>query len=163
MKTSLRCLLAAGLFTSSVVVAQARIERVIEKSFPVTAAGLLRVETHGGAIRVMPSNDSVVRVTARQKINATTEAEADELLKKLELTFDQTGNDVRVFAKYERQPSGFRFRSWPPVHVEFEVTVPSDCVISIDADANRSALNHMRVTFKAEIDPSEALLTHLAA
>jgi nicotinamidase-related amidase len=46
---------------------------------------------------------------------------------------------------------------------EFEVTVPSDCVISIDADANRSALNHMRVTFKAEIDPSEALLTHLAA
>ena len=125
MKTSLRCLLAAGLFTSSVVVAQARIERVIEKSFPVTAAGLLRVETHGGAIRVMPSNDSVVRVTARQKINATTEAEADELLKKLELTFDQTGNDVRVFAKYERQPSGFRFRSWPPVHVEFEVTVPA--------------------------------------
>lgn len=46
---------------------------------------------------------------------------------------------------------------------EFEVTVPSDCVISIDADANRSALNHMRVTFKAEIGPSEALLTHLAA
>jgi nicotinamidase-related amidase len=46
---------------------------------------------------------------------------------------------------------------------EFEVTVPSDCVISIDADANRSALKHMRVTFKAEIDPSEALLTHLAA
>jgi hypothetical protein len=46
---------------------------------------------------------------------------------------------------------------------EFEVTVPSNCVISIDADANRSALNHMRVTFKAEIDPSEALLTHLAA
>lgn len=46
---------------------------------------------------------------------------------------------------------------------EFEVTVPSDCVISIDADANRSALHHMRVSLKAEIDSSEALLTHLAA
>jgi nicotinamidase-related amidase len=46
---------------------------------------------------------------------------------------------------------------------EFEVTVPSDCVISIETDANRSALNHMRVALKAEIDPSVALLTRLAA
>jgi nicotinamidase-related amidase len=46
---------------------------------------------------------------------------------------------------------------------EFEVAVPSDCVISIDAGANRSALNHMRVTLKAEISPSGTLLTDLAA
>jgi nicotinamidase-related amidase len=46
---------------------------------------------------------------------------------------------------------------------EFEVAVPSDCVISIDADANRSALNHMRATLKAEISPSGAILTQLAA
>jgi nicotinamidase-related amidase len=46
---------------------------------------------------------------------------------------------------------------------EFEVTVPSDCVISIHADANRSALTHMRVALKAEVDPSTILLTRLAA
>ena len=125
MKSSLRVLLAAGLVSASMVIAHARVDRVVEKSFPVTGAGVLRVETHGGAIRVSPSNDSVVRVTAKQRINASNDAEADELLKKLELTFDQSGNDVRIQSKYERQPSGFRFRSWPPVQVDFEITVPA--------------------------------------
>jgi DUF4097 and DUF4098 domain-containing protein YvlB len=64
-------------------------------------------------------------VTARQRIRAGSEQEADELLKKLELTMEQDGNDVRAIARYERQPAGSRFRSWPPVHVDFEVTVPA--------------------------------------
>ena len=125
MNSSLHCLLIAGLAFVSTVVAHARIDRVVEKSFSVTSAGVLRVETQGGAIRVAPGNNSAVRITAKQKINASTDAEADELLKKLELTFEQDGNNIRVFAKYERQPSGFRIRSWPPVQVDFEITVPA--------------------------------------
>jgi hypothetical protein len=125
MNSSLRFLLAAGLASASVLVAHARIERVMEKTFPVSGAGTLRVETQGGAIRVMPSTGSEVRITATQKINASTEAEADELLKKLELTFEQTGNTVRVTSKYERQPSGFRWGSWPPVQVDIAVTLPA--------------------------------------
>src|SRR5687767_7680578 len=101
MNSSLRVLCSA-LFVSTALLAQARIDRTVEKSFPVTAAGTLRVETQGGEIRVSPSNDSVVRITAKQKIRADSEAEADELLKKLELTFEQNGNDVRVISKYER-------------------------------------------------------------
>jgi hypothetical protein len=67
-----------------------------------------------------------VRITARQKIKADSEAEADELLKKLELTFEQSGNDVSAGAKYESRPPGFRFGSWPPVSVDFRVTVPAN-------------------------------------
>lgn len=126
MNSSLRFLLAAGLLASSAIVASAAIERTVEKSFPVSGAGTLRVETQGGAIRVTPSNESAVRVVARQKIRASTDTEADELLKKLELTFEQNGNDVRVVSKYERRPSGFRFGSWPPVNVDIEVTLPAN-------------------------------------
>lgn len=125
MNTSLRCFALAGLLTSSALVAHARIDRVVEKSFTVSGAGTLHLETQGGEIRVMPSNDSVVRVTAKQKIKANSEAEADDLLKKLELTFEQSGNDVRAISKYEKQPSGFRFGSWPPVQVDFVVSVPA--------------------------------------
>lgn len=125
MKTPLRWLLAVCLVSGVGAIAYARVDRVVEKNFAVTGDGILRVETHGGEIRVVPSSDSAVRIRARQKINARTDAEADELLQKLELTFEQTGNDVRVFAKYEKRPTGFRFRSWPPVHVDFEITVPS--------------------------------------
>lgn len=125
MNSSTRSLLAAGLLAFSTVVASAAIEREIQKSFPVSGVGTLRVETQGGGIRVMPSNDGMVTVTARQRIKAATEAEADDLLKKLELTMEQAGNDVRVVSKYEKRPSGFRFASWPPVEVDVIVSVPA--------------------------------------
>lgn len=125
MNSSLHLFCSAGLLVASACLAQARVDRTVEKSFPVTAAGTLHVETQGGEIRVSPSNDSVVRITAKQRIQANSEAEADEVLKKLELTFEQNGNDVRVISKYERQPAGFRRGSWPPVNVDIIVTVPA--------------------------------------
>ncbi|WP_414661365.1 DUF4097 family beta strand repeat-containing protein [Horticoccus sp. 23ND18S-11] len=125
MKISIRHLVFAGLMSASVLVAHARIERVVEKSFPVSGAGTLRVETQGGGIRVTPAADNVIRVTVTQRINASTEAEADELLKKLELTFEPAGNDLRVVAKYEKKPIGFTWGSWPPVAVDLAVSLPA--------------------------------------
>lgn len=119
----LRLVLTAALAFAPVA-AFAAIERVVEKTFSVNGPGVIRVETHGGGIRVETSRDPAVKVTARQTIRAKTEAEADELLKKLELTMEQAGNDVRVVARYERQPAGFRLSGWPPVGVEFVVAVP---------------------------------------
>jgi nicotinamidase-related amidase len=46
---------------------------------------------------------------------------------------------------------------------DFEVAVPSDCIISLDADRNRSALEHMRATLKADIQPSRKILFARAA
>jgi hypothetical protein len=45
MSTSLRLLMTAGLLSASILTAHARIERVVEKSFSVDGAGLLKVET----------------------------------------------------------------------------------------------------------------------
>lgn len=46
---------------------------------------------------------------------------------------------------------------------EFEVAVPADCVVSLDADRNRSALAQMRITLKADTDPSTRIIDTLAA
>ncbi|MBC7367049.1 MAG: hypothetical protein H7343_09605 [Undibacterium sp.] len=113
--------LAVGLALSP---AQAKIERIVEKSFTVTPGGTLRIETDGGAIRVQTSTDSVVKITARQKIRANSESEADELLKKLELNFEAQGSDVTATAKYERPTMGVRWGN-RPVEVDFVVTVPA--------------------------------------
>ncbi|MBL9203132.1 MAG: DUF4097 family beta strand repeat protein [Opitutaceae bacterium] len=123
MNSALRLTFAALLTVA--VSAHAKIERTVEKTFAVNGAGLLRAETFGGAIRVTPGADQQVRVVVKQTIKADTDAQADELLKKLDLTLEQEGNDVRLMAKYERAPSGFRWGSWPPVQVAFEVTVPA--------------------------------------
>ena len=46
---------------------------------------------------------------------------------------------------------------------EFAVAVPADCIVSLDSDRNRAALEHMRVTLKADIQPSGKVLSRQAA
>jgi hypothetical protein len=125
MISLLRLASTASVLALSVSVAAAAIERTVEKTFNVTGHGTLRVETQGGGIRVEPSSGSTVKVTAKQRIRANSDSEADELLKKLELTIEQEGNNVRVVSRYERKPSGWSWSSWPPVNVDFVVTVPA--------------------------------------
>ena len=43
---------------------------------------------------------------------------------------------------------------------DFVVVVPSDCTLSLDADRNRSALEHMRVTLKADTRSSPNIFAH---
>ena len=125
MKNISRFLLAAGWLAIVPLAAHAKIERTVEKTFTVQAGGKLHLETQGGAINVTRGGDGVVKITARERIRADNEAEADDLLKKLDLAFEQTGNDVSAIAKYESRVSGFHWGSWPPVQVDFIVTVPA--------------------------------------
>jgi DUF4097 and DUF4098 domain-containing protein YvlB len=115
------------LFAGPLVLdADAKIERTVEKSFTVQPGGTLKVETNGGGIRVEAAAGDTVKIVIHQKIDATSEAEADALLKDLTLTLEQQGADVTAIAKYDRdRPSSwFKWGSWPPVRCEFAVTVP---------------------------------------
>ncbi len=119
-------LLAAGLMTALTANARPVITRVVEESFTVQPGGELTVETSGGDVKVRPGSDDRVHIIARQKIRASSESEADKLMEKLTFKLEQSGNDVTAYAKYEKPLSGFRFRSWPPVQVSFEITVPAN-------------------------------------
>lgn len=127
MKKPLSFLLVAGVLAMIPLAAQAKIERMVEKTFTVQPGGTINLETQGGDIRVMPGADNQVQIKAREKIHASTDAEADALLEKLTLTMEQSGNDVTAVAKYPNRSGGFHFRSWPPVQVSFDVTVPAHC------------------------------------
>ncbi len=118
-------LVAAGLLAVLPLSAHAKIERQVQKTFTVQPGATLKVETQGGDIRVKAGTDGQVHVTALQKFRTNSEAEADEILKKLELTIEQQGSDVTASAKYAKKTAGFNFGSWPPVQVDFEITVPA--------------------------------------
>jgi hypothetical protein len=126
MKSPLRFLLVTGLLVAAAIPAHAKVERTIEKTFTVQPGGNLHVETQGGNISVQPSTDGTARIIAREKIRATSQADADEILKKLELTMEQSGNAIYAAAKYETTFSGFHLGSWPPVQVDFVITIPAD-------------------------------------
>lgn len=117
--------LSALLLLAFPILAHAKIVRTVEKAFPVEPGGNLKITTQGGDIRVQTADIKEVRITARQNIQAGSEKEADERLEKLALSFEQKGNDVTAEARYTERSFGFHFRSWPPVQVDFIVTIPA--------------------------------------
>jgi DUF4097 and DUF4098 domain-containing protein YvlB len=122
MKT-ITCFLTLGLFAITPVALHAKIVRTVEKTFTVQPGGTFRGSTQGGNFTIRSGDVGTVEVTARQTIRAGSDKEADELLADLTLRLEQEGNDVVAEAKYDRKASWGR-KSWPPVSVDFTVTVP---------------------------------------
>jgi hypothetical protein len=113
---------SAAILASS---AQAKIERVVEKTFSVQPGGLLTIETQGGFVRLETNDGPEVKVTAKEKFRTDSETEADNISKRLKLSIEQNGNDVSGTAKFEgERAGGFHWGSWPPVEVDFVVSLP---------------------------------------
>lgn len=115
----------AALSSLTAPSAQARIDRDVTKTFTVAAGGKLDVATAGGGIRIRTGGSDQVKVVAHEHIRAGSDAEADEVLKGLELTIGQTAAGVSAVAKYPTTQHLWHFGSWPPVQVDFEVVVPA--------------------------------------
>jgi hypothetical protein len=115
----------APLALAGALPVHATIDRTIEKTFTVSAAGTIVLETEGGSLQVVSGPDGAVRIVAREKIHARSEAEAESLLQDLDLNFEQTGDRVRASSKYRQRTGIFHRGSWPPVQVDFVATVPA--------------------------------------
>jgi hypothetical protein len=126
-------LLLLGVLMALPAALQAKIVRTVEKNFTVQPGGNLKAVTFGGSIKVKSADSPEVRVVATETFSrASTEQEADEILKDLVLTLEQSGNDVTVTAEYPNRPRGFSFGSWPPVQVSLEITVPRSCNLTLN-------------------------------
>jgi DUF4097 and DUF4098 domain-containing protein YvlB len=126
-----KCLLAASTaLTVLASVASAKIEREVERTFQVQPGVHVNLSTLGGNITVTSTTDAEVKIVAKEHIRTNSDAEADELLKKLNLTFEQKGDTVSATAEYQSS-MGFHFGSWPPVEVEFEVRVPVSASVDL--------------------------------
>jgi hypothetical protein len=78
-----------------------------------------------------------VSVTARERIRASTEAEADDVLNNLDLVIEQAGSDITATARYDSRPLGWHFGEWPPVQVDFTVTVPAGFATDLKTSGGR--------------------------
>lgn len=155
--TAAACILAAVTATAS-----AKIERTVEKSFQVQPGAHFTASTSGGEIRVTPSADSVIKVIAKEHIRAGSQAEADALLEKLDLVIEQHGNDVVATAAY-KDGVGLHFGSWPPVQVDFVVTVPSRTSVDLKTSGGDVAVGDLDGSVKARTSGGEIELGKIGA
>jgi hypothetical protein len=152
-----RLLAAAGLLAAGTATASAKVERSVEKSFLVNPGVHLRVATSGGEIRVDPLAGNVVRVVAREHVRASSEADADLVLQNLDLVIEQRGNDVVATASY-RGDGNFHFGSWPPVEVDFIVTVPPSASVDLKTSGGDIAVGDLEGTVLARTSGGEIKL-----
>lgn len=125
MKPLLLPVLAAALSAFLAIPVHATVDRSITKTFTVQPTGQVRVATFGGNIEVRVSPDAVASVKAVERIHAGSDAEADKIVQKLALSIEQHGAEIDCSAEYPDHGMGFHFGSWPPMEVEFVVTVPA--------------------------------------
>ena len=148
MKSLNRLLLLAVTLTTPLALF-AKITRNVDKTFVVQPGGHFKAITQGGDIVIKTSDVPEVRIRAKQVIHASTEKEADEILSKLTLTLEQTGNDVTAESKYEKRGVGTWFGSWPPVNVSFEVTVPKNFNLNLNTSGGDIAVESLTGNVRA--------------
>jgi DUF4097 and DUF4098 domain-containing protein YvlB len=81
-------------------------EEVVSKAFQTGAAPQIVVELFSGPIAVTRGDDGAVAAEVTKRGGGETEADAAEMLKKIEVTLEQDGDRVRVAAKI---PAGGQF------------------------------------------------------
>ena len=146
---SLLPLLTLGALLASPALLQAKITRTVEKTFAVQSGGNFKAATQGGDITIRTADTTEVRILVKQVIRASSEQEADEILAKLTLTLEQTGNDVLAEAKYEKRTGGSWFGNWPPVSVSFDVTVPKNFNLNLNTSGGDITAGSVRGNVRA--------------
>ena len=146
------CVLLAA-FTAA---ASAKIERTVEKTFQVQPGVRVTVSTYGGEIRIESSSEGTVKVVAKEHFRADSEAEADEIIKKVDLTIDQHGGEVVATA--ETKGMGFHFGGSHDVHIDFVVTVPASASVELKTSGGDIVVGDLGGTVHARTSGGEVKL-----
>jgi hypothetical protein len=142
-------LIAFGALLATPSLLEAKITRIVEKTFTVQAGEHLRASTQGGDITIKTHDSNQVRMVAKQVVRASSEAEADEILARLTLKLEQNGKEVLAEAKYEKSGPRSWFGSWPPVSVSFEVTVPRNFNLNLNTSGGNIGVASLRGDVRA--------------
>ncbi len=81
----------------------ASIEDTIDKSFTVDPGGTLKVDTKRGSIEVEGHRGNTVEVKVIREVKTSNKEEAQEILEKFPVEFEQRGDDVFITATYEER------------------------------------------------------------
>ncbi len=105
----------------------AQATRPVSATYPVTGPAKVFISNHSGAIRVVPWDEQVVRVSAQISVGAETTAMAERLAQLVEVTGNHIGDRIEVRTKYPTvdPPSNVGFGT------EIEVNVPATASVEI--------------------------------
>ena len=152
--------LTLGILLAAPALLPATIIRNVEKTFTVHPGGHFKAVTTGGDITIKTADIGEVRITAREVVRDSSEAEADVLLKKVDLRLEQSGDNITAEAKYESSGLHVAGETWheklglhwggPPVTVSFIVTLPLKFNASLHTSGGDIAVANLTGNVRAQ-------------
>jgi len=132
MKSSLGCFLClsaviTGCCIQSGCWGRAKYEKTEHLSAPMSAGGILDVETNYGSITVIGGDVTECTVTAEICARAPSEEEAQELAEEVKIQIETLGKTVKIWAKKPRLKNN---RS---ISVDFDITVPKETSVECES------------------------------
>ncbi|HRE81788.1 MAG TPA: DUF4097 family beta strand repeat-containing protein, partial [Opitutaceae bacterium] len=140
-----------ALFTLIASTSLAKVERVIEKSFPAEGVGKILVKSYGGDIEVKTvPGATTVSVLAKQVINAKSAQVADEIAAQHTVEIVQTGNEVSARFGFGEKAGRWTGKGKQPMAVDFEITAPTSVSVDVSTTGGHIEIGDLEGAVKAE-------------
>jgi hypothetical protein len=139
--------LGAGLLALSCVVSRnnaevrASVQGNIQKTFSVRPGGKLIMDVEPGSIEVKTTGDSKIVVDVLRKVEQSSDARAEEILRQHEVNFEQQGNDLLIRAKL---PSEFLHWRRPGLQVRYVVSIPTEFNVDLKTSGGGIRVDDLR-------------------
>ena len=108
------------------------IERKVEQNFDVGSQPALRIDSFYGTVNVREvAGAKSIGVVVIQTAATDIEADMDRRLGALDLRMSQASDGAVVLSAQFRRSVTWSWQNWPPVALNFEITVPRRCDVEI--------------------------------
>lgn len=138
--------LAAALVVLATPAAFAASDSNLHRSFNVREGGTLTVESDDGNIIVRGGGNGVT-VDVKRHARTSSESRAQELFRQYEVSFGQSGNDVKVITRYDHPFSWLHWNS--DLDVDIVVTVPSSYNLALKTSGGNVKVGDLRGEIRA--------------
>lgn len=123
VSSALPLVLAVGLALP--LTAKGDVEDKIQKSFSVGANGTLVMDVDRGSIEIKTAQGNNVTVEVIRQAGASNRTKAEDTLKLHQVDLSQTGNDVRIQAKFKDAGASGFLKNWNrQLRVRYLISVP---------------------------------------
>lgn len=151
--------LAAALGLLAITAAHAATDSNIRRTFGVAQGGTLTVDADLGNLTIT-GGGSGVTVEVKRRAHASSRSRADEIFKQYEVKMDQSGNDVRVTARYDHPFSWFHWTD--DLDVDFVVSVPANYNLQLKTSGGNIKVGDLHGDIRAHTSGGDVSLARIA-
>ena len=132
----------------------ARFEDKVEESFATKGAGVLTLELESSSIDIDTYDGSEVQIGITRTLKKGDRDDFEDELEKVDLTFEQSGNDIRCVLLYENKQSGWSWFGGRSSRLNFKTVVRIPKKFEVDARTSGGSVDLNNLLGNAKLHTS---------